>query len=477
MKTAVLLVGLLLSLGSHANAELIYPDRVPIGRILRNAETYLRHHPEDAMGWYVLGRIHYIAFVNEAPEAAVYSNRRSGEDDKKRTPREAPPSLAIDLAQRFRIPEAQREESIRITLEKWNLPNEDAIPNDGLRTSARFYREASAEEKRLREINWKPKPELFPAEAAAHANRALTSFNKAIEIDPTNALTHHTRACLLRSFREWLPHSKLKKVPELLQSVGDGDVRNGFLTAWRLTIKKDLKETEHPWPEPFLAAESGRAWVELCNKAKGGLSGEEQKMTAIVKASLRQLAAKPPASTISPVIFSLEPEQPASIRQLLAPQTCVSFDLRGRGAAEIWSWLKPQTCLLVWDPDNTGRITSGRQLFGNASFQLVFRDGFEALRLLDDNGDGILKDCELNGLSVWRDRDQNGISLPSEVVTVKDAGIASIAVNAFFKEDNLHPINPRGLTLCDGSTRPVWDWFAVPAKKAGQFVASGPEKQ
>ena len=132
---------------------------------------------------------------------------------------------------------------------------------------------------------------------------------------------------------------------------------------------------------------------------------------------------------------------------------------------QTWPWLKPDTCLLVWDPDHTGSITSGRQLFGNATFQLVFRDGFEALRLLDDNGDGFLTGEELRGLAGWRDADSNGVSAVSEVMPVGRAGIVSIAVNAGLKEDLLHPLNPAGLTLRDGSTRPVWDWFASPLPK------------
>lgn len=321
----------------------------------------------------------------------------------------------------------------------------------------------SEEVKRLAAANWKPEPEFYPAESANQAVEGIAALDHAISLEPKSALMHLTRASLLDNVRRWLPSSKLKEIPPQLGAVTAAEVRKGFLTAWRLSVGEEMKEKEHPWPGRFLTDEAGSKWLELCRKADAQLPRAEREMIPVVESSLRRLAAKPPASTISPIIFSFEQNAADSIHDLIDPNARIAFDLRGRGAVETWTWICPTTCFLVWDPGETGIITSGRQLFGNATFQLVCSDGFEAMRLLDDNADGILSGHELSGLAVWQDRNSDGVSSAAEVTPVEKTSIVSIAVTANGFEDDLHPKSSRGLTLSDGTTRPVWDWFASPA--------------
>src|SRR5690606_11753001 len=99
--------------------------------------------------------------------------------------------------------------------------------------------------------------------------------------------------------------------------------------------------------------------------------------------------------------------------------------------------------LLVWDPEGTGLISSGTQLFGNWFFggkkssytpasingsapPAPWKDGYEALGTLDADGNGRISGIELDGLSLWYDRNMNGISEAGEVKSIKSAGIISL---------------------------------------------------
>jgi hypothetical protein len=55
---------------------------------------------------------------------------------------------------------------------------------------------------------------------------------------------------------------------------------------------------------------------------------------------------------------------------------------------------------------------------------LFWSNGYEALRALDDNGDGELRGAELWKLAIWRGRNQNGVSEKGEVSPLTAHGIA-----------------------------------------------------
>jgi hypothetical protein len=114
---------------------------------------------------------------------------------------------------------------------------------------------------------------------------------------------------------------------------------------------------------------------------------------------------------------------------------------------------------LVYDPSGRGQITSGLQMFGTVTFWIFWRDGYEALSALDDNGDGILSGAELRGLALWQDVNKNGVSEPGEVVPVAEFGIASLSCARQTHASGI-PWNPAGVTFRDGSSRPTFDWMA-----------------
>ena len=111
------------------------------------------------------------------------------------------------------------------------------------------------------------------------------------------------------------------------------------------------------------------------------------------------------------------------------------------------------------DPLGEGRITSGLQLFGNVTFWAFWQNGYHALRALDDDGDGELLGAELRGLSLWHDRDLDGVSDRGEVRPVTAWGITGLSTRYEF--DSTHPLeipwSRAGVRFADGTVRPTWD--------------------
>ena len=140
----------------------------------------------------------------------------------------------------------------------------------------------------------------------------------------------------------------------------------------------------------------------------------------------------------------------------------VGFDLVGDGSQDRWRWVTPRAAFLVWDGGGTGRVTSGRQLFGNSTWWVMWRNGYEPLAALDDDRDGTLAGRELAGLAVWHDRDVDGISSPGEVRPVADWGITGIACAPSTATAGC-PAHPAGIRFRDGGTRPSFDWITARA--------------
>ncbi len=104
-----------------------------------------------------------------------------------------------------------------------------------------------------------------------------------------------------------------------------------------------------------------------------------------------------------------------------------NFQLDPKSKNEWYHWKgSAATPLIVYDPKKTGKITSPEQLFGSYTFGKNWRDGFAALEFLDTNQDGKLSDAELRDLSLWFDKNQNGISEKGEVIDIRKAGVLEL---------------------------------------------------
>ena len=141
---------------------------------------------------------------------------------------------------------------------------------------------------------------------------------------------------------------------------------------------------------------------------------------------------------------------------LINPNARVRFDLDGTGRQLEWQWITRDAAWLVYDPRQTGKITSAIQMFGNRSFLLFCNDGYEALALLDDNGDHSISGSELSGLALWQDLNSNGISDSGEVKPVSEHGIKSLSTTRSRHSSGI-PYSTAGVSFEDGSIRPTFD--------------------
>lgn len=179
-----------------------------------------------------------------------------------------------------------------------------------------------------------------------------------------------------------------------------------------------------------------------------------------LRARVSELGRQP--RPITPIAVPLGPGLAAT--DIEDPAASVLFDVDGSGLPGRWTWITPQAAWLVFDRLQTRSIASGLQLFGNVTFWLFWKHGYEALAALDDNGDGQIARGELDGLALWHDRDSNGRSEPGEVRLLADWGI--VALSTAWEIDTAHsdeiPFSPHGVTFADGTTRPTFDVLLWP---------------
>ncbi|EBY4129933.1 hypothetical protein D4Y10_10685, partial [Salmonella enterica subsp. enterica serovar Oranienburg] len=170
-------------------------------------------------------------------------------------------------------------------------------------------------------------------------------------------------------------------------------------------------------------------------------------------------------NTSSPIIIDLDRDGVETI----SLENGVFFDHNGNKFAESTGWVSPDDGLLVFDRDGNGQIDNGSELFGNNTLQADgtnASNGYNALKEYDDNNDGVLdeNDAIWNQLQIWQDKNSNGRVDEGELLTMKQAGIASI--NTMYKnssttdsQGNLHK-QTGSITYTDGSKGQSADvWF------------------
>lgn len=407
--TAACSVTLAAAAATAAHAKPVMPTDAPVERLLTNVEAYVKVHPDDANGWFTLGRLHYFAFAAPRGTVAVPRGYES-----------AGPNELPSLGGPFSPP--------------------------GRATTA---------------PETPGRPGLKPAERAAHVKAAITDIGKAIALRdaPRPADQRRTRFPTTPGLYELC----LACVYEDGKADAAPDWRERAIAlyrkAWEASYPRDSKLGTQPifGIERLVSREAGQSYLRLVRAR--GVKPAEKNTVAAIEAGLAKLEALPPGP-VTPIVFSLAEPRPLSA--LIAPRPGgVRFDLDGsgrRGGQVYRAWPAAETAILVWDPSGAGRVVSGRQLFGGATWWMFWRDGYAALDSLDDDRDGWLSGRELTSLALWFDRNGNGVSDPGEVVPVADTAVASLATRADGAEPDDSPRSGAGLRLKDGRTLPTYDW-------------------
>lgn len=324
--------------------------------------------------------------------------------------------------------------------------NSEKIPNFGHFTTPRVVQSKAAKKDK--------------ESALKHLSESLRLYGISVEKEPKNALYSFSYGWVLEQGASNasevdapFKNDKMKLTTEAWKTEALKQYRNAF----RLSSGSDLAG------KGFLAGDqnivSQEAAEAILNSFNGKvLTPKEINEQTSLQSHLKKIKAKP--RYITPIIFPIKRTQ--SYLNLTSGKRASAFDLMGDGVKRNWEWVSPETGILVWDPTRLGKIKTGKQLFGSVTWWMFWESGYAPLQALDDNRDGELTGRELRGISVWVDRNGNGVSDPGEVTPADAFGICKIKVRPQFHLDGILS-NSEGIELKDGSFRPTYDW--VPKSK------------
>lgn len=122
---------------------------------------------------------------------------------------------------------------------------------------------------------------------------------------------------------------------------------------------------------------------------------------------------------------------------LTSAEDGVALDIDGDGDLDRVAWTRPNSnvAFLALDHDGDGRITSGRELFGNFTTPGASHDFTALARLAEETNGGARRhsisadDPLFARLLLWTDSNHNGVSEPSELrpasKKITDIGLAT----------------------------------------------------
>lgn len=428
-------------------ALFIGPTLVPVDRLIANTKAFLKDNPKNHAAYYTLARIHYLAFVNKSNFVGAMSKNGSEKH---------PQEIAPDWLLGDYIEDARYIEAERLALKELGIKS---LEKQSKEIKEKYYALYQKKKEELKNQKWEPE-KIKQEDLFNHVKEAIINFNKSIEIDPKNGLYHLGLASLYSQYLSYKKSEKIQNEPKELKEITLDKAQVLFFKAYSLTVENDLLLKNQPTSglKSVVSFEAGNAYVKN-SKLIENITEDTKKNIEKISENLEKLK-KLPNGFITPIIFTLEKH--ANFSELLAPNLKVNFDLDGDGNKEMWPWLSKTTGLLVWDPQNKGIITSGRQLFGSVTWWIFFETGYQALDALDNNRDGQLSNDELNGIAAWYDKNSNGISDPGEVVDLKSLGIQSIATKQTGAINGM-PMNSFGIILDNGKSVPTYDWVAARA--------------
>jgi hypothetical protein len=240
---------LIISIGLQPNFGMwaVMGVDVPVERLLGNAAAYIKQHPQDAQGYYVLGRLNSLAYARETDTLKV------DEGDKKGLPGFLP------------------WESILVRREKRGAPSE---------------------------------------KARKHLLESITNYRRATELAPDRPMAFLGLGWMLESGAEYsnllgAPAGE-KSLTRDAVTWKDGALA-AYRKAYSLTIAGDLKSRGiGPGADSAISPEAAEGIVRILNARK--TSAQEQQEINRLKESMAKVNAK--GRAVTPIIFSLDRDLP-----------------------------------------------------------------------------------------------------------------------------------------------------------------------
>ncbi len=379
-------------------------DEVPVERLLENLERNAQNLDPAAKAR-AIGRVHLLAYLRRVSALPIYRERGN--------------TIAEGMIDDCATLDAQSEG--RGSRDDWP----QAKP--GERCEERQY-------------SLGPKREI-PKEAHAgrrglnpHLRAAIVSYERARTLEPANLRTRvalafaYDRAGRKKSARRELRHvmhEGLKRIP--------APATNG---------QSEMSD----WETHTVVTEAAEHFSAIARYRS------DRRLIARTK---KRLTDSPPAVYVTPILVPLRDE--AAFDDLVDRTSKVAFDFSGQGRTMQAGWLTKDAAWLVWDPKNKQKVASGFQLFGSVTWVASWNNGYNALGALDDNGDGFISGAELDGLSLWHDQNENGISDEGEVKPVADHKIAALKYGHTKVGDGLW-VAEDGVLFEGQGWRATYDW-------------------
>ncbi|MHC5038598.1 MAG: hypothetical protein ACYTHM_14900 [Planctomycetota bacterium] len=442
---------------------------VPLDRLLANLTAYIKENPKDAGGYYVLGRVHSMAFAFQQKTYRLNPARKTAEG-KTGVPGFPPWSTILvkrkGKAWKF-TPEVKAHllNAIQNYRKSTALAPKKALTFLGLgwvleqAISLSTHLDPLPEEKKsVEDIPDEARSRIQAAigQLGAEAYEEREKASRQIEGEIALALP------ILLKAREHEDVEIRARIHGLIKFYWEEKALAAYRKAFSLALTPDLKlEYLGKGENSAVSLEAGESILRLLRGRPKTEATEAE--TAKVKEAVEKLRAKPRIMT--PIIFPLD--ETTELEDLLALDRRVRFDLDGDGEPSLWPWVRPETAILVWDPLETGRIRSGLQLFGSATWWMFWENGYQALASLDDDRDGRLTGGELRGIRVWRDRNGNGVSDPGEVTSPESVGVEAIGTKGTRNANGVLE-NPRGIRLKCGRWVPTFDWLPESIPESGE---------
>jgi len=460
----VVAAGLTASVAPLASAHWGMPQEMPIERVIANLETWVKQNPNDAQAWYSLARARSYAFATDSANL-MYRGEQS-RPEVSGGPFQYRPELSKgkDLGAAIK----HLDGGIRAYNAAIKLRQNDpafryglaCLLEDGLKVSTQAKAFPMLDVQVVNDADAR----RFGDGKDLSTAESLQAIRGALSPDTLFRWGRHleyVRAAEWVMFRA-RSRKTFAEMDQLWTKAWSLEMFEQYFTAACYALPEESTALEQPLSglSSFISYQAARDYLRLLNT-----SGAEERFpvrAAIASSIVKAMDALPRCSAITPLVVPLDDSQ--CLHEVLDRSKQVSFDLDGTGRPQTVQWITSQSAFLVWDPQHTGQITSGRQLFGSATWWMFFADGFAALASLDDDCNGRIEGSELSGLALWRDANSNGISDPGEVTPVEKWGIRSLSCRADGREpDGL--VSQAGIVLDVAGqehTRPLWDWITTP---------------
>jgi len=438
---------------------------VPVERLLKNVSNHIQKHPQDWHGYYVIGRLHSMAFAQQPEKLDVVLEKDKLEKGTLSLPGFHPAqSILLERSAKQGIGKPSQNhlaQSLRNYQKATELAAREPLPWLGLgwvlEQGSIFALEMGVPWEEAKSLNEIPADERIRFSRLVNGLGAGTIEKRQVAFQELKSDIEEALPMLLEARRNRRNRNAyvLAGIGRLLAVYWKQHALDAYRQAYELALESDLKK-KHLGPEAnsAISLEAGDGILRILKGRDSNEDGREEMER--IQRSIAALERKPRA--VTPIIFPLNGR--GALETLLAKNRYVSFDLDGSGEVSLWPWIQADTGILVWDPKQAGRIQSGLQLFGSVTWWMFWKDGYQPLAVLDDDRDGWLSGEELMGVAVWRDRNENGISESGEVVPAQLSGILRIAVRAEAVQAGV-PFNSQGIQLSNGTTIPTYDWMPV----------------